>query len=736
MTAWKKRPMAVGCTVFLLSTAMFLSLLSDWRLVCGAISLFFTVIGLILCRILGKRSGAPLVLLLPIALAAGLTALTVDLPACRLAETCHDGEIHSLRIRCLEEGYSADYGAEHRVQLCAVEDECIFSQAILVCSHELDLRVGDEILLRARIEKAGAVAHRFEQEYRTCPIILSEESDVQYLSFASIPIWERVSESFRRSLEQELSDESAGLSAALLLGKRDRLPEDVSLVFRNLGLSHVLAVSGLHLTLVLFFLEWTLKRLTCPLWLRDLCMIAGTIGYALLSGMSLSVLRAGGMLILARLSSRVYRESDPFTNLTVCLTVMTLISPYSVLDIGLLLSAFSTAGILYVTSGSRTVTFGGHKRLASLWNSIAVSTGALAATLPLSLTLFGTVSVMAIPANLLLSLPVSLCMIGGISFLLFGRLPVIGPLASAFAEFGCTLLLRLARGLDGGRNYLLAPGAASILVTCLAALSCFLLLRRKGKISRVLPALVAVAFLYVGTGAERMIAAPNAMVTFLSDGKDDGLIVSQAGLTLICDFSDGSYDPSAAEIDIARSVHGAAAPDGYLLSHYHQRSVNALYRLLRQIRVKTVLLPYPQTEVECELSERMTQIAAKFGTETVFYASDGASEVQIGEAVLRIRKENLPRSTHPTLRAQIVCRGRTVGYLGASAYEVDREECRTWMSMCDVLLFGSHGPIIKTKLPACGEGVFADLKTAQALAKEDGTVLSGFSDCYTVVIRP
>ena len=122
MAAWKKRPMAVGCTAFLLSVAMFLSLLSDWRLVCDAISLFFTAIGLILCRILGKRSGAPLVLLLSIALAAGLTVLTVDLPASRLADICQDGETHVLRVRCMEEGYSADYGAEHRVWLCEADD--------------------------------------------------------------------------------------------------------------------------------------------------------------------------------------------------------------------------------------------------------------------------------------------------------------------------------------------------------------------------------------------------------------------------------------------------------------------------------------------------------------------------------------------------------------------------------------------------------------------------------------
>jgi competence protein ComEC len=741
MNLMQKRPLATGCAIYLLSAWAFLSFGGEWRGFLALLLLWGAVVSLVLSLILKKSKVICLAIFLPAALGAGLSFLAADFPLLQVSEFVSDGQVHRVEVRCEEVGYQADYAAEYRVRLLKAEGKETIGTAILVCEHEMDMRKGDVISISVLIKPSGYTTHRFSEEYGACMILLSEEQDSEFIKIVSEPFFERWARRFKTRLSSNLSEESAGLISALLLGDRSGLPYDITSVFRNLGVSHVLAVSGLHLTLVLFGLEWMLKKMTVPRGIRDLCALLGTVGYILLTGAGSSVLRAGSMLLLTRLSLRAERENDSVTTLLAAVTLIVTASPFAVLDIGLQLSALATAGILFVTGANRIAEGKTGKAIAALKSvtaAVSISLGALVATLPLSVYYFGTVSLMTLPSNLLFSLPVSVCMMGGIAFLFLGELPILSGCLAWVADLGAKFLLAFSRFLDGGRNYLIAPSQTAVLLSLLVAgVLAVLLCLRLGKhktLTRVLPMVLAVLFVWGGFGVERMLRQ-DLRITFLSDGRNDGMVVSEGNTTLMIDCSDGSYAPSIAETATAVRVHFSAAPAGYLLTHYHQRSLSAVRRVLGQGSVKTLYLPHPQTESEITLANRMEAIAEQIKTEVRYYAADGLEELKFGDAAVRVWKQSIKRSSHPTLRIEIVCHGQKIGYLGASAHESEREEVGAWISDLDTAFLGSHGPIIKTPLDGCGSAVCASEKIERELGVTDAIILESFENRYTVSVK-
>lgn len=151
------------------------------------------------------------------------------------------------------------------------------------------------------------------------------------------------------NLLQRLPSETAGLSAAVILGDRSGLGNAQVNALKKGGIYHLTAVSGIHLSLLAMAVSWCLKQI------KRLGNRAGTVitmGFVLffmaLTGFSMSICRAGWMMIVALSGRLFFRPSDSITSLTFAVWCMVLVSPYAIFDIGLQLSALSTFAIVWV----------------------------------------------------------------------------------------------------------------------------------------------------------------------------------------------------------------------------------------------------------------------------------------------------------------------------------------------------------------------------------------------------
>lgn len=207
---------------------------------------------------------------------------------------------------------------------------------------------------------------------------------------SKIKIW-RIS--LGNKIHKEISFDKSGYIEALIFGDKAYLEKDEIINYKNLGTSHLLAISGLHLGVLISLIYFILLRLRFSVEIIEKIVFLVIPFYMLISGFSPSVLRAGGMIMLYI----IFRKKD-MTKLEALLTtfiLMLFINPLLIFDIGFELSFLITFCLLMsddFLSGSKNIFTSGFK--ISLVSSLA--------SLPILVMNFYTFSYISIISNVLL----------------------------------------------------------------------------------------------------------------------------------------------------------------------------------------------------------------------------------------------------------------------------------------------------------------------------------------------
>ncbi|MCY4576200.1 MAG: ComEC/Rec2 family competence protein [Chloroflexi bacterium] len=224
-----------------------------------------------------------------------------------------------------------------------------------------------------------------------------------------------VRDSLSASLERNLPSPQAELARALLLGQRDDLPSELSDEWRRAGTAHLLAISGLHVSVVLgVALVTGVMVLGRRLGLFVLLPLGIIWAYAILSGLNPPVVRAAimGSVYLGAIASG--RQPSGGLALVLAATVIALWDPKVMATASFQMTVAAMAGIVFLTDPLRRVMgtpFGGDisnpgASLADSWQRVGItgisaSLGAVIGIKPLLLHYFGATSLFTIPASLL-----------------------------------------------------------------------------------------------------------------------------------------------------------------------------------------------------------------------------------------------------------------------------------------------------------------------------------------------
>ena len=261
-----------------------------------------------------------------------------------------------------------------------------------------------------------------------------------------------------------LEGESLGLITALTLGDKELLPAETKATFARTGVSHLLALSGLHVGIL-----YTLLLLpTLPLrrhlrWTRPLFLLLVLMalwGFALLTGLSPSVVRSVTMYSLLTLSILIGTPSMSLDKLVAAAFLLLVVHPYWLFDIGFQLSCTGVASILYLGPALQSLYTTHTRWQLYLWNFFTVSTAAQIGTAPLVACYFGTFSPYFLFANawsvplvtLLLYTSLAWITCHGISSLLL--LPALHHADGLIHHLFPTLFDNLARLLNKGLHFI------------------------------------------------------------------------------------------------------------------------------------------------------------------------------------------------------------------------------------------------------------------------------------------
>jgi len=404
----------------------------------------------------------------------------------------------------------------------------------------------------------------------------------------------------------------AGLLLGLVIGDQAAISEGVTADFRAAGLSHLTAVSGENVAMVMVPLMLILSALKTSRRARVVVGLAVLMMFTVVTRWEPSVLRAV-IMASAALGAWLFgrRSNAPHLLLLAALGILAF-DPLMLWSVGFQLSFAATAGILLLapiieTRVAKMFSHEGARWRRTLIQAIAIGLAAQIAVAPLIAWHFGRISIVSLPANLaafpLVGPPTVLGLVGGaVSLLSVAAAKPVMWLAGWFVW----ALQGIARVFGGSAHSQIdVPNWRSpqMLAAYLLLAAAILWLAERPRVARWPAVLALFTFVLAGLAPIAGSAQPSGMrLTFFSVGQGDAALVESPGGARI--LIDGGPDPHF--ISSRLSKLGIRRLDLVIASHAHTDHIAGLGEVLNQMQVRESVDP----GIDAPVMRRVLAIAA------------------------------------------------------------------------------------------------------------------------------
>lgn len=604
------------------------------------------------------------------------------------------------------------------------------ARAYLLCTYTANLQPGYEILLRAQAvtpeDAAGESAVSLRGDGYALGLLSGREDDCTVTAESTDLLPIRLGNLRRRlaaRLEAAVGTDGLGLPSALLLGDRTALSPTLRRDFSRAGVSHLLAVSGLHLTLLFGMLALLLRFLRLPRRVRAVLLTLAAAGYLALLGFPPSATRAAVMLGFVYLSWLCAASADPLTSLGLAGALILGISPCAVADAGFWMSFSATLGLLTVPAALRDPDR--HRRAPRrralrvlTARAYAVPLGLFAGLVAMTFSLWitsltvGTVSLWSPLATLLLTplcgfvlaaslfaLPLAGQWVGG-TVLLPALRHVCGWMSGCAAWLGkpTGAVLSLEQPRTGG-----AIRAVILAVTLYLLLWLFLNLPRRLRGPALLPVAGGWMAVLLLVCLPARVYPGEVLTSYIRPtASSEALVLARGREAVICDLTDGSRTALNAALDEAGSL-GATEVSALMLTHFHTRTAGALHRAFAAATVRALWLPRPTVPEDYYRMLSCLYEARRQGVPVYLYEPGDtltAFDSGSGGISLTLYTDRLERSAQPVLLLHAAGQGSALTFCGGAVFESDLAGiARTLAADSDLVIYGAHGPKIREPFP-------------------------------------
>ena len=719
MDILRHRPLFTGCLVFIAATTLgFVLPLAGLLILGGAILLGAIGYGVysVSRGLLSRRSMTlPLAALL-VCLALGRSFLAFNGPSDTFLRE-KEGTTVTANGVITDRLASGGNLTAYRLTLSSVDGRALGETVYLTCHYVADLQPGDRVNLTATLvslEEAAGNGDRalsLTGDGYTAGLLSEEEAQVTVTGTHRGWII-RVGQ-MRRTLSARLElstgRSAEGLPSALLLGDTSYLEHSLRRDFSRAGVSHMLAISGLHVSMLFGILGLLLKTLRVPKRLRGILSGLCAVGYLVLLGFPASATRAVIMLGMVYLSSMLFLRADPLTSLGLAGVLLLWFDPCSVADAGFWMSMLATLGIVTLLPLFRLMG-GGERRgfckalLGRVGLGLAVGVIAVSFTLLVTATVMGELSLLSPLSTVLLTPLCGVALILSLVTLLTVATPV-GALCGTLTGGICSLMAKATHWL-GQPTYavisLRHPAMGVIAFLMVAATLTLLVLRlprrRRGLI--LLPLVLGWLLMGGVWGTDALLTRQATELSYIQpSSQSEAIVLVQGQRGFVCDLSNGSLSALSSAVREAEE-QGATEITALMLTHYHSRTPGALSTLLGRETVRELWLPAPTDGTEYYLLASCLEKAEEAGVTVCLY--ERGEELRIfGTGAVALETAMLERSVQPVLLVSLSLRGEEgkghdLLYCGSAVFESELAETASRLaSEADMLIFGGHGPLCK-----------------------------------------
>ena len=321
------------------------------------------------------------------------------------------------------------------------------------------LKIGDFLVLKTKLERVKNAGNPYEFDYAS----YLKTQHILYSSYADSLSWRLVEMDSKFSIKRSASiwrdhllsiyrknsiqNESFDILAALTLGYKTGIDPEIKKAWADAGAMHVLAVSGLHVGIIYMIMNYLLRclaRFKYGRWVQGFLLLITLWMYALLTGMSSSVMRSASMFSFIVIGKMLKRDGSIYNSLAISAFFLLLIDPFLLFTVGFQFSYLAVVSIVFLQPQFDKLIVIENLILKKFWQLTTVALAAQIGTFPLAIYYFHQ-----FPSYFLLSGYVVIIM-AGILIYLSALLLILSPITILSESLGWLL-----RNLVEGMNFLI-----------------------------------------------------------------------------------------------------------------------------------------------------------------------------------------------------------------------------------------------------------------------------------------
>lgn len=494
------------------------------------------------------------------------------------------------------------------------------------------LIVGNEILIDTEIQLPSGARNYGGYDYKlylkTLGIYAIAETEissikiVQYKKFSLIDEFiYKTKNKIISNLNEILSSDVQGLAIGILLGDSKFISDDIKQNFKQSNLSHILAVSGAHVSYIIIGLTKCLKKVDKRV--QKITLIVFLLFFIKLTGATSSVTRAGIMGILVLVAQICKRKSDVLNNISISCFIILLINPYSLFNLGFQLSYAGTLGIILfydilygivekvhkkinINCNIKLLNMVSDKLINYVLTTLTVSISANILIMPIMIYKFNNFSLIFLISNLLVSGLFGIIMFLGfliiiISFLSINIAGLLSPLLELFLN-----LLVLGSKISNSLNFLNITVPTPKLVELIFIYLLIFIIRQmylnnKKLYKKILLIAVLIYFTCTIFSCIFSFLNPSMKIHFVDVGQGDcSLIITQQNKKILIDGggSNTGFDVGEQILLPYLLDRKILELDFVLISHFDSDHCKGAFTVLENMKVKNVCVSKKGQESE------------------------------------------------------------------------------------------------------------------------------------------
>ncbi len=708
MDIFKYRNLALGCVGFILS------LLASYYFpatLCVAVFCcsLFAILAFVLIYFITKNKKVlkilirylAMLLLILVAMIIGIFVFNAD----KEIYTYCDGEEHKIQGEIKNEKMKQSYLGIYIANITRIDEK--------ECSFEVIFYCPDGKMIKGNTFEAGA----YIQELENSEIGFDEKSaylDDGILASAvcekytctneiiedvsNKTIFESINEFLDKRFEKHLNEETSSLLGALFLGNREDLDASTNKEFTRLGISHILSLSGMHLTIIAFIFSLLIGLLSLHRVANNLLIILSIIIFTAITGFSESCVRAAIMLIVFYTIDIFGVESDNISTLLLSVTLICVVKPYLLFSVSLqlsflcMLACFVSSKFIYKSKKLKGIR---NKILRYIVFSLVASLFILAFTMPIIFFKFGSFSLLSPLSNVMLVPLFSALIYACPIYLALCDFGFIGAFVAWVCERITAFGLSIIEFASSWRHIMVPTRTIPQLIgmiIVIASLVLLLFLSRK-RIKIVMTALIVGILVFALGSASLIIHRVNNFYVGAYSHKENDIVYleNENKLTMI-DIT----KTATSSIIKAKGLQGYVGYceiENYIITDYSFNTPYYLYRLCQGAMVRRIYLPIPVSENDKITCDEIKMLFSELDTELIYFESNiNLDGIQIDFS----KNQDIARSDRKSVSFTFVKNGCKFTYLGASSYEILDYFTEKEAYTSDIVVFGSYGPKYKT----------------------------------------